>query len=134
MEEEKKAAIAKTVLGTKETLILIRAKDGQMLLNTLFFEEEVTKNPAKEIKAEGSEQELKMAKAIIEGMTGEFNPEEYKDEYRAKIQEAIERKIAGKEIVAPKEKEEGTVANLMDALKKSLELATSGNKKSKKKA
>lgn len=134
MEEENKAAVAKTVLGTKETLILIRAKDGQMLLNTLFFEEEVTKNPAKEIKEEGSEQELKMAKALIEGMSGDFNPEEYKDEYRAKIQEAIEQKIAGKEIIAPKEKEEGTVANLMDALKKSLELATSGNKKAKKKA
>lgn len=134
MEEENKAAVAKTVLGTKENLILIRAKDGQMLLNTLFFEEEVTKNPAKEIKEEGNEQELKMAKALIEGMSGDFNPEEYKDEYRAKIQEAIEQKIAGKEIIAPKEKEEGTVANLMDALKKSLELATGGNKKTKKKA
>lgn len=133
MEEENKAAVAKTVLGTKETLILIRAKDGQMLLSTLFFEEEVTKNPAKEIKAQGSEQELKMAKAIIEGMTGDFNPKEYKDEYRAKIQEAIERKIAGKEIVAPKEKEIGTVANLMDALKKSLEL-TANNSKPRKKA
>lgn len=132
MEEENKAAVAKTVLGTKETLILIRAKDGQMLLNTLFFEEEVTKNPAKEIKAQGSEQELKMAKAIIEGMTGDFNPEEYKDEYRAKIQEAIERKIAGKEIAAPKEKEIGTVANLMDALKKSLELTANNSKPRKK--
>ena len=49
MEQEGKAAVAKTVLGTKETLILIRAKDGQMLLNTLFFEEEITKIPAKEI-------------------------------------------------------------------------------------
>ena len=122
MEQEGKAAIAKTVLGTKETLILIRAKDGQMLLNTLFFEEEVTKNPAKEITEKGNAAELKMAKAIIEGMTGEFNPEEYKDEYRQKVQDAIERKIAGKEIVAPREKGVGTVANLMDALTKSLEL------------
>lgn len=122
MEQEGKAAIAKTVLGTKETLILIRAKYGQMLLNTLFFEEEVTKNPAKEITEKGNAAELKMAKAIIEGMTGEFNPEEYRDEYRQKVQEAIERKIAGKEIVAPKEKGVGTVANLMDALIKSLEL------------
>lgn len=122
MEQEGKAAIAKTVLGTKETLILIRAKDGQMLLNTLFFEEDVTKNPAKEITEKGNAAELKMAKAIIEGMTGEFNPEEYKDEYRQKVQEAIERKIAGKEIVAPKEKNVGTVANLMDALTKSLEM------------
>lgn len=122
MEQEKKAAVAKTVLGTKETLILIRVKNGQMLLNTLFFEEEVTKNPAKEIREKGSAAELKMAKAIIDGMTGEFNPEEYKDEYRAKVQGAIERKIAGKEIVAPKEKNNITVANLMEALTKSLEL------------
>jgi len=122
MEQEGKAAIAKTVLGTKETLILIRAKDGQMLLNTLFFEEEVTKNPAKEITEKGNSAELKMAKAIIEGMTGKFNPEEYRDEYRQKVQDAIERKIAGKELIAPKEKGVGTVANLMDALTKSLEL------------
>ena len=122
MEQEGKAAIAKTVLGTKETLILIRSKDGQMLLNTLFFEEEVTKNPAKEITEKGNAAELKMAKAIIEGMTGEFNPEDYRDEYRQKVQEAIDRQIAAKEIVAPREKGIGTVANLMDALTKSLEL------------
>ena len=123
MEEEGRAAIAKTVLGTKETLILIRAKDGQMLLNTLFFEEEVTKNPAKEIKETPSAAEIKMAKAIIEGMSGKFIPSEYKDEYRQRVQEAIERKIAGKQIVAPKEKNIGTVVSLMDALTKSLELA-----------
>ena len=50
MEQEEKAAVAKTVLGTKETLILIRARDGQMLLNTLFFEEEITSNPVKEVR------------------------------------------------------------------------------------
>lgn len=122
MEEEGKAAVAKTVLGNKETLILIRAKDGQMLLNTLFFSEEVTKNPAKDITEKPNAAELKMAKAIIEGMSGEFNPEEYKDEYREKVQAAIERKIAGKEIVAPKEKGGGSITNLMEALTKSLEL------------
>lgn len=122
MEEEGKAAVAKTVLGTKEALILIRAKDGQMFLNTLFFEEEVTKNPAKQITEKGNAAELKIAKAIIEGMSGKFVPSDYKDEYRQRVQEAIERKIAGKEIIAPKEKGIGTVANLMDALTKSLEL------------
>lgn len=59
MEQEGKAAVAKTVLGTNETLILIRARNGQMLLNTLFFEEEITANPAKEVKEQGSEAELK---------------------------------------------------------------------------
>ena len=122
MEQEGKAAIAKTVMGNKETLILIRAKDGQLLLNTLFFEEEVTKNPAKEVKDKPKAEELKIAKAIIEGMSGEFNPDEYKDEYRQKVQEAIERKIAGKEIVSPKEKGGISIVNLMEALTKSLEL------------
>ena len=122
MEQEGKVAIAKTVMGNKETLILIRAKDGQLLLNTLFFEEEVTKNPAKEVKDKPKAEELKIAKAIIEGMSGEFNPDEYKDEYRQKVQEAIERKIAGKEIVSPKEKGGISIVNLMEALTKSLEL------------
>lgn len=122
MEDEVEAAIAKSVLGTKETLMLIRAKDGQMLLNTLFFEEEVTQNPAKAINEKPSDAELKMAKAIIEGMSGKFVPSEYRDEYRQKVQEAIERKIAGKEIVAPKENGVTSISNLMDALKKSLNL------------
>ena len=123
MEQEDKAAVAKTVLGTKETLILIRAKGGQMLLNTLFFEEEITANPAKEVKEQCSEVELKMAKALIEGMSGKFNPSDYKDEYRSKVQEAIERKIAGKGIVSPKESGSGKMIDLMEALTKSLELA-----------
>lgn len=122
MEQENKAAVAKTVLGTKETLILIRAKNGQMLLNTLFFEEEITKNPTKEITEKGSDGELKMAKAIIESMSGNFEPEQYKDEYREKVQQAIEQKIAGKEIVKPKEKSTTTATSLMDALQQSLAL------------
>lgn len=122
MEQENKAAVAKTVLGTKETLILIRAKNGQMLLNTLFFEEEIAKNPTKEITEKGSDGELKMAKAIIDSMSGKFEPEQYKDEYREKVQQAIEQKIAGKEIVKPKEKVTTTAASLMDALQQSLAL------------
>ena len=122
MEQEGKAAVAKTVLGTNETLILIRARNGQMLLNTRFFEEEITANPAKEVKEQGSEAELKMAKALIEGMSGKFVPEDYKDEYRQRIQAEIECKIAGKEIVAPKENGSGKMIDLMEALTKSLEL------------
>lgn len=122
MEQSGKAAIAKTVLGTKETLVMIRAKDGQMLLNTLFFADEVVKNPAKEVTEKGNAAELKMAQTIIESMTGRFEPQNYKDEYREKVQETIEKKIAGKEIAAPKEKNFGTVSNLMEALTKSLEL------------
>lgn len=123
MELENKAAIAKTVLGTKETLIAIRAKGGQMLLNTLFFDEEVQENPAKELDLsfEKAESELKIAKQIIDSMTEKFNPEKYQDEYRQRLVKAIEQKVAGKEIIKPKEKSHAKVTNLMDALKMSLE-------------
>ena len=132
MEQENKAAIAKTVLGTKETLILIRAKNGQMLLNTLFYEEEIMSNPAKEVTENGSADELKMAMAIIESMSGEFEPELYKDEYREKVQAAIEQKINGKEITAPKEKKTTTAASLMEALQQSLALMNGKDKKPKR--
>ncbi|MFQ7036301.1 MAG: Ku protein [Candidatus Borkfalkia sp.] len=102
MEEEGKAAVAKTVLGTKETLIAIRAKDGQMLLNTLFFAEEVTKNPAKEIKNEASEAEIEDGEDHHREHDGQVRARKYKDEYREKVLAAIEQKISGKEINSPR--------------------------------
>lgn len=125
MEQENKAAIAKAVLGTKEALLCIRAKDSQMLLNTLFFEEEVQKNPAKEIKETVSEKEMKLALSLLDNMSGEFSPSDYKDEYRAKVQRAIEEKIAGKEISVPHERMAKNVTSLMEALEMSLKNATS---------
>ena len=120
MESEKKAGIAKTVLGTKETLILLRAHNGQMLVNTLYFHAEVQKAPAVD-KAKISKQELDLAKNLITQMSGKFEPEKYKDEYHIKLQKAIKRKIAGNEIVESKdEKEPVKIINLMEALQKSL--------------
>lgn len=132
MEQENKAGIAKAVLGNKETLIAIRAKDGELLLNTLFFDEEVKKNPAEKVKNEVKDSELKMAKSIIEAMTAPFEPEKYHDEYRKRLEEAIEQKIAGKEIVATKEQASNNAASLMDALQASLNQVKSNKKDTKK--
>ena len=120
METEKKAGIAKTVLGTKETLILLRVRDGVMLVNTLYFEAEVQKTP--EIsKQKISKQELDLAKNLINQMSGKFEPAKYKDEYFIRLQKAIKRKIAGNEIIESKdEKQPVKIINLMEALQKSL--------------
>ena len=120
MESEKKAGIAKTVLGTKETLVLLRVRNGKMLVNTLYFQSEVQKSP--EIKTQKvSKQELDLAKNLISQMSGKFEPEKYKDEYHIKLQKAIKRKIAGNEIVESKDKKEPVkIINLMEALQKSL--------------
>ena len=91
-----------------------------MLVNTLFFADEIQKNPAKEVNAKCSGSELALAKSIIEGMSGEFKAEEYKNEYRERVKEAIERKVAGKEIVQAKEGAPSAAVNLMEALQASL--------------
>lgn len=129
MEVEKKAGIAKTVLGTKETLILIRAKNGNMLINTLYFHNELQKSP--EIsKQKISQKELDLAKNLISQMSGKFQPEKYKDEYHIRLKKAIKRKISGNQIVQTKDtKEPVKIVNLMEALQKSLD--TGGNKKKK---
>ena len=120
MESEKKAGIAKTVLGTKETLLLIRVRDGKMLVNTLYFHSEVQKAPEIE-KTTVAKKELDLAKNLIEQMTEPFEPQKYKDEYHEKVKKAIKRKIAGNEIVEAKEdKEPVKIINLMEALQKSL--------------
>jgi len=125
MEEENKVGIAKTVLGTKETLIAIRARGGAMCLNTLFFHDELQKNPAKDISAKPSDKELEIAKLIIRNMADAFEPQNYKDAYRERLMNAINDKIAGRELAAPKE-QFNRVNDLMDALRMTLEKSGSG--------
>lgn len=120
MEKQNKAGIAKTVIGTKETLMLIRSKGGRMLASTLYFYDEIQKYPEiKQSKIQSKEVEL--ATTLISQMTAPFKPEAYKDEYNEKIKKAIKQKIAGNEIVEPKETyKPEKVINLMEALQKSL--------------
>lgn len=119
MKDENKIAVAKTVMGTKEKLLALIPTDSGILIETLLFADEVKEAPKEAAHPEVSEAELQMAKTLIGAMVKEFEPEQYKDEYREKLWEIINGKIQGKEVVAPKE----TVANvidLMEALKQSL--------------
>ena len=120
MESEKKAGIAKAVIGTKETLILLRVREGKMLVNTLYFHNEIQSAP--EIaKTKLSKQEIDLAKNLINQLTMKFEPEKFKDEYNIKLQKAIKQKIAGNEIVEEKEKtQQVRIINLTEALQKSL--------------
>lgn len=120
MQKQHKAGIAKTVLGTKESLVLIRADNGKMLVNTLFFNDEIQQSPkVKKIKITKSE--LNLATTLINQMTTKFEPQKYKDEYNEKIKKAIKKKIEGKKIIAHKGNSKPTkIIDLMDALKKSV--------------
>ncbi len=120
---EQKIAIGKTVLGTKDTLMAIIPREDGILISTMFYADEVKPLQRQYTKPAISEQELNMAKLLINSMDTPFNPEKYKDEYQAKLRELIETKISGKEVVAAEPVSAGKVIDLMEALKASVEKA-----------
>jgi len=122
---EQKIAIGKTVLGFKDTLMAIIPREDGLLISTMFFEDDIKALPKGYNKPEMVEQELTMAKMLINSMNTPFNPAEYTDEYQTKLRQLIEDKIAGKEIVSPQE-ENTNIINLMDALKASIEKTKQG--------
>lgn len=128
---EKKVAIAKTIMGTNEKLlVLYPLKDG-MIVKTLFYNDEIAAVPKQVPKMKLGDQELEMARMLIQNMTQPFDAEQYQDEYQARLRDAIMKKIQGQEIVTVDSSAPDNVIDLMEALKKSLE-QTKGGPKGKK--
>lgn len=120
---ERKIAIGKTVMGAKDTLMAIIPREEGILISTMFFADEVKEIQKQYIKPEVAEQELDMAKLLINSMDTPFDPSRYKDEYQARLRGLIEAKISGKEVVAAEPESAGKVIDLMDALKASVDKA-----------
>lgn len=119
MQEEQKVGVAKTVLGTKEKLLALIPTEEDILVETMFFADEIKDSPKQIEHPEVNAAELQMAKTLISAMVKEFEPKEYKDEYREKLWEIINNKIQGKQTVAPQETVV-SVIDLMEALKQSV--------------
>jgi DNA end-binding protein Ku len=149
LKESRKVAIARFVLRNKEHLAAIRPMEDVLTLTTMRFHDEVSSpndldgEVFEEAKPKKPEQrELEMAKQLIESLTSDFKPNQYRDEYREELLDLLERKAAGKEVVsAPTEEPKPTKApDLMAALEESLaavrseEAATDGKGKAKAKA
>jgi len=123
LETQKKVGIAKTVLGTREQLVALRSVNGNVMLYTMHFHDEVQINPTKEITDKISKEEMTLATQIIDSMTKEFKPDQFKDEYRERLMQAIQQKIQG-EVIKPQESvRTAKIINLMDALKASVATA-----------
>ena len=120
---EQKIAIGKTVMGTKDTLMAIIPREEGILISTMFYADEVKALQKQYNKPEISDQELNLAKLLINSMDTPFDPEKYRDEYQAKLRELIETKISGKEVVASEPVSAGKVIDLMEALRASVEKA-----------
>jgi DNA end-binding protein Ku len=130
LERADSVALVKVAIRTRETLATLRVRDGVLVLETMvwpdevrtpdfgFLDDDVTVRP----------QELAMAESLIESMSSDFDPTQYHDDYREALQQVIEAKIEGREVVEqPVEQEEtGSVVDLMAALRASVAAAKAG--------
>jgi DNA end-binding protein Ku len=129
MREAGKVAIARVVLRSKEQLVAIRPSGDVLLMETMIFHDEVVPTDAlddlpDDERAAASARELAMAQQLIESLSSEFEPVKYRDEYREKVLDLIERKAAGEEIaVQPEAAAPARVPDLMAALEASLAAA-----------
>jgi DNA end-binding protein Ku len=131
LERSGRVAIAKVALRQRESLAVLRVRDGVFVLETMLWPDEV--RPAdfafQEEGVDVRSQELRMTESLIETMAANFDPGKYRDAYREALQEVIEAKIAGKEIIRTEvAAEEAPAADLMAALRASVEAAKKRSK------
>jgi len=141
MEDSGKVAVARVVLRSKEHLVAIRPRDGALAMETMLFADEVIPPESLEELAAGdgdvqtSDRELAMANQLIDSLASDFEPEKYRDEYRERVLDLIERKAQGETIVIEEpEAEPEKVPDLMAALEASIASAKKPEKKAKKPA
>jgi DNA end-binding protein Ku len=102
LEETGKVGLGTYVLRNKESIGLIKAHEDVLVLNKIRFDEEIRDTSELDIKTTKSNpQELKMAIALINQLTGKFDIKEYKDTYSTELLKLIKAKAKGKKIEAP---------------------------------
>jgi len=123
-----KAAIATFVIRGKEYLAAVRAGDGLLVLETLFFADEV-RDPHRQIddlpgQVKLSAQELRMARLLVDAMSGPWKPSDYRDSYTDRVNELIEAKKHKKDYQFAGQAPAATsAADLSEALRASLAAA-----------
>lgn len=126
MERSGRAAIGKFVLSTKEHLVLLRAMDGALAIETLYYPEDLRIGEQREIaeRIEGVEvkdEELAIADQLIDSLTTDFDASKYRNETRRSLLEFLEAKADGQApVIADDVAEPAPVVDLMAALKASL--------------
>ncbi len=119
MVKTKKVGIASIVMHNKQYLAALRPLDDALCLETMHFDDEVIPSnslPDLHQKTKVDDRELKIAQQLIESLTTEFKPEKYKDEYRERVMELIERKSKGQKIVNRPERESTTPRKANDLI------------------
>jgi len=130
LEDSGQVGVVKVAIRNREQLATLRVRDGVIVLETMIWPDEIRAadfgflDEDVELRA----QERQMARALLESMSGDFDPAEYTDDYRAALESVIEAKVEGREIVEAEDTQPtaDNVVDLMSALRASVEAAKRG--------
>src|SRR5262245_7433720 len=131
LDETQKVGIAKVVIRNKQHLAALRPYDGVLVLETMYYADEIRKPENVNGTARVQKAEVDMAKSLIENLSADFKPEKYDDTYRKELLALIRRKAKGAKLSEPKEAEEAEVVDLMAALRESVKETKRGRKRRK---
>jgi DNA end-binding protein Ku len=129
LEETEKVGIAKVVIRNKQHLAALRAHDEVLVLETMYYADEVRKPEKVNGTARVQKAEVDMAKSLVENLSAAFKPEKYDDTYRKELLGLIRAKAKGKKLPEPQEEEEAEVVDLMAALRESVKETKKGRKR-----
>jgi DNA end-binding protein Ku len=125
MSDDGKVAVAKVAFRDKEHLATVRLRENVLVLETMFWPDEIRPARFDELdeEVELRPQEVKMARSLIDSLTDDFEPKDFRDEYRAALEDVIGKKVQGEEVTYAEPAEPSRVVDLMDALRASVEAA-----------
>jgi DNA end-binding protein Ku len=129
--DENLVGIAKVAMREREHLCCLRVNEDVLIMETMHWPEELRDASFDELRKRPKVQdrERKMARQLIQQLSDDFDPSQFKDEYHAALKKLIDKKVKGEEILVPEKTEQpGPVVDLMEALKASVEAARRGDK------
>jgi DNA end-binding protein Ku len=124
LRETEKLAIGTIVLRQREHLAALEPVDQALVLTTMRFAHEIRRVKDLGLPASGkgwTDAEMKLARHLVDTLSGEWDPSEYRDTYTEALRKMVEAKAEGKETTAPEMPAPARVTDLMEALKRSLE-------------
>ena len=127
LESEKRMAICTVSIRTRMTMAVLRVRDGVIVMQTMLWPDEVRAADFATVTDDqrATEQEMAMAKMLIDQLAGDYDPDDYEDDYAIAVKELVRAKVEGGEVrVSTAEPEEsGEVVDLLAALARSVEKA-----------
>lgn len=130
MEQSGLAGITKFIMRDRQNLGCLRVREGVLTLEQMYFADEI--RPLDEIQPEQvkvDRRELEMALQLIDRFSGDFDPTKYADTYRDALRDVIDKKRKGKQVHVAAEVEEDAPADLMDALRQSIQRRSGARRK-----